>query len=151
MRAPTVARDIAALRIALAPREDLRATIAERAMRPVQFEIAAAPNRDALNPRQVERAIDPPAARPMRRPPIPIGMIVEDDDVGRFGLREKGRGQMMKIARAEKDERRQTIRDAFGELAHRSARCKAPQPRSPRARVEARQSLRGRLPRGVEI
>lgn len=118
MLAPIAAQNCAApmsiLRAAIiGPRMHLElafyfgATISQKLTRPPAFEIAAAPDAHAADMRQFERAINPRAARPARRRDRPIRMIIKGNQRNRLRLAAKPeRGQMMKIARAVKDERR---------------------------------------------
>src|SRR5438477_1208321 len=55
----------------------LRPTIGENIVRPPALEISAAPNRDVLDLRKLERPIDPTAASPFWRTNVPVRMIIE--------------------------------------------------------------------------
>lgn len=73
--------------------------ITKKLLWPPALEISAAPNAYPLNMRKFERAIDPTAATPLRRPHIPIWMIIERDNDHRSRHPPNPEsGQMMKIA-----------------------------------------------------
>lgn len=59
------------------PPAALRAAIGEDIVRPPAFKISATPDRNMFDVRKLERAVDPAAARPLRRRDCPIRMIVE--------------------------------------------------------------------------
>ena len=89
------------------PAGALRAAIRENVVRPPTFEISAAPNRDMLHMRQLERAINPTAARPFRRSDRPVRMIVERNENERLvASSQPKRAQVMEIAGTVKRERR---------------------------------------------
>src|ERR1700736_832922 len=54
--------------------------ISENLTRPPAFKIPAAPHAHLLNLRQLKRPIDPSAAGPLRRPNIPVRMIIKRDN-----------------------------------------------------------------------
>ena len=56
-----------------------RAPISEKPPGEAALKVAATPDADVFDAGIFERAIDPGAARPFRRPDIPIGMIVEGE------------------------------------------------------------------------
>jgi hypothetical protein len=87
-----------------------RATVAENLMWPPAFKIAATPNTRTRHVWKFQRAIDPPTAGPFRWAYIPIGMVIERNEDGRFreGAQPEG-GQIMKIARTIEQKRRGEI------------------------------------------
>jgi len=93
---------------ALVPGEDCEAAggegilIGKEAMGPVEFEIAAAPDGGACDLGELEGAIDPAAATPVRGADIPIRVIIEGDEGDRDGEgAEPEGGEVMEIAGAE--------------------------------------------------
>src|SRR5205809_558923 len=84
------------------------ASIGENIMRPPAFEIPAPPDRDMLHVLELESAIDPTAASPLRRRDRPVRMIVERNENERLDeSAQPKRAQVMIIARAVKRERRE--------------------------------------------
>src|SRR5712691_11248448 len=76
----------------------LAAAIGENVVRPPAFKIPAAPDRDVLNVRELERAIDPAATTPFWRSNIPVGMIIKRNENNRLRDATKPkRAQIMKI------------------------------------------------------
>lgn len=131
----------------------LRAPISQKPAWPPAFEVATTPDVDVLHVRQFQSAIDPAAAGPARRGDCPIRMIIERDDGERLRLAAANpkRAEMMKIARAIKNEGR----DARGEFPvkrfDQSRRSGKTQLRSPTAGVDARQSESVVRPGAVKI
>ena len=64
-------------RVNFEPAFALGATIGENIVRPPALEISAAPNRDVLDVRELERAIDPSTTTPFRRTNVPVRMIIK--------------------------------------------------------------------------
>ena len=86
----------------------LATAICENVVRPPALKISAAPDRDVLNVREIEHAIDPAATTPFWRSNIPVGMIIKRNENNRLRDSTKPkRAQIMKIARAIEDERRE--------------------------------------------
>ena len=87
-----------------------RAAIAENLMWPPAFKIATTPNAHTRHIWKFQRAIDPPTAGPFRGAYIPIRMVIERNEDGRFGegAQPEG-GQIMKIARSIEQKRRGQI------------------------------------------
>ncbi len=83
------------------------APVPENLMWPPAFKVTATPNAHPAHVRNLQRAIHPPAAGPLRRAHIPIWMIIErnKDDCSGNAAHSK-RGQMMKVARAVKQKSR---------------------------------------------
>src|ERR1700693_2726876 len=73
-------------------------SISEQTPWETALKAAAAPNRDLLDQRNLQRAINPRAAGQMRGTNVPVRMIIERHyGKGFFYLTDKNRGQMMKI------------------------------------------------------
>jgi hypothetical protein len=87
-----------------------RATVAENLMWPPAFKIAATPNTRTQHIWKFQGTIDPPTAGPFRWAYIPIRMVIERNEDGRFGegAQPEG-GQIMKIARSIEQKRRGQI------------------------------------------
>src|ERR1700744_4345433 len=81
--------------------------IGENVVGPPTFEVSAAPNRSVLQLLDLERAIDPTTAGPLRRTNVPVRMIIERNQENplRDSTNPK-RAQVMKIARAIEQKRR---------------------------------------------
>src|SRR5713226_8353290 len=122
---------------------------AEEPVRPVELEVSAPPYHRPSQVTQFRCAFHPPPTRPMRWPPVPIRMIVEDDQVEGGGgqVSEKCGGKMMKIARAVQDEWRQIVRHLVNEGVHRLSWGEASQSRSPAKGIPPREAEDMRLPR----
>ena len=114
-----------------------RAAIAENLVRPPAFKIAATPDAHALHMRKFERAINPTSATPFRRPNVPVGMVIEGDEDDGLGKRTQPKGgQIMKVARAIKQEWRRQIRLMFSiELFDQTGRRGETQLRPPTPRI----------------
>ncbi|MEY2542680.1 MAG: hypothetical protein QOE81_141 [Verrucomicrobiota bacterium] len=79
--------------------------VRKNVMRPPALEISAAPDRDVLDLRKFERAIDPSAASPFRRTHIPVRVIIERNQNDWFIQPAKPkRSEIMEIARAVENE-----------------------------------------------
>ena len=82
-----------------------RAPIAEKPPRKVALETAATPDADAFDAGIFQRAIDPRAARPIRRADVPVGMIVEREEGERLvKLPLPDGAQVVEIAGTKKGE-----------------------------------------------
>ena len=82
-----------------------RGTIGEDIVGPPAFEIAATPDCDMPQSRNLERTIDPATAGPSRWANVPIRMIIKRDQNKWFSKPAKPKGaQIMKVARAIKRE-----------------------------------------------
>lgn len=130
----------------------LPAAIGENIVRPPAFEIPAPPNRDMPDVRQFERAIDPPATSPFRRRDRPVRMIIERNKDPRFGpASEPKRAQIMKIARAVENKRREPRFDIAIKLFDDSRGRAETQFGSPLARIQHGQLKRRIPPRVIEV
>jgi len=70
--------------------------------RPPAFKISTAPDRDMLDLWQFHRAVQPPAATPLRRSHIPVRVIIKrDKDEWLLHPSHPKRAQMMEITRTE--------------------------------------------------
>ena len=79
----------------------LRATIAEDSRRPPTLEVSTTPHTYFFHARKLERAIDPAAATPARRPHVPIRVIIKRNEDERSGyLACPQRSEMMEISGA---------------------------------------------------
>jgi len=150
MLAPVLAQDRTVMlsilrRPIIGPRMDfkfaraLRGTIGEDIVGPPAFEIAATPDCDMPQLRNLERTIDPATAGPSRRANVPIRMIIKRDQNKWFSKPAKPkRAQIMKVARAIKRERRETLREFAIKLFDHSSRRAETQSRAPISRVDGR-------------
>jgi len=118
----------------------LSATIGENVVRPPVFKVSQSPDRDVLDMRKLECAVDPTAACPARRRGGPIWMIVERNENERLTNAAKPkRAQVMKIAGTIENERRKLRIERAIKLFHQSRRGAEAELRSPCARVDRRQ------------
>src|SRR5260370_19871856 len=89
----------------------------------------------------------------MRRPHVPIGMVIERNEVEGLcrQLPEKRRSQMMKVSRAVDHEWRKAAEDVANESLHGGTRRKAAQARTPLPRVAAWEAEGGGVERAIEV
>ena len=129
-----------------------RAKVPENISRPPAFEISAAPDAGLLELLNLQGAIDPAAASPLRRPHIPIGMIIEGNEDEWFGQSPNPKSaQMMKVAGTENEKRRQPWIELAKKFLDQARRRREPQARAPLARVDYRQIGRQIGPGIIEI
>src|SRR5580700_10958378 len=130
----------------------LSAAVGENVVGPPAFKISATPYRNVLQLLELQRAIDPAAAGPCRRPNVPVRMIVERNQ-GEW-LRDSAkpeRAQVMEVARAIQEEWRDALRELLVKLFDQPRRRGKPQARTPLARIKYRQVERLISPGVVEI
>jgi len=145
-------RPIVGPRMNFEPAGALRAAIRENVVRPPTFEISAAPNRDVLDMRQLERAIDPTAARPFRRRDRPVRMIIErNKNEGLVASSQPKRAQVMEVARTIECEWRKPCTQFAIKFFNDPFRRAEAKLRTPLASIERRQLRRRISPRVVEI
>src|SRR6202048_3375216 len=129
-----------------------RPAIAENLLRPPAFEISAAPDADFLNARKFERAIHPTATAPFGRAHIPVGMVVEGNKNGWLRqLPNPKRSEMVKIAGAVKEERRQLRLILAIKFFDQTLRRGKAQLRPPITRVPHGQAENALRPRVIQI
>src|SRR5262245_13931002 len=88
----------------------------------------------------------------MRRPQVPIGMVVEGDEKKRvFNAAKQERRQMVKISRAAQHERFELCGDLRIKVFRNFARRSESKPGAPRSRVNTLQSGKIRFPGAIEV
>jgi len=107
------------------PAYALAATVGKNIVRPPALEISAAPNGDVLDVRELKRTIDPAAAAPFRRTNIPVRMIIKRNENDWFIQPTKPkRTEIMEIARAIENERRNLLSEFVVESLDQRWRCR---------------------------
>jgi len=130
-----------------------RTTIAKDPMGPPTFEIAAAPNTREPYIWEFQCAVHPSATRPLRRPHIPIGMIIERNEDDRSGNRTQSeRRQVVKVAGPVEQERSCEIPVSLAKELFDQPRGRGKtQARAPTPRISYRKARRVVRPRVIEI
>jgi hypothetical protein len=129
----------------------LRRTVREKVVRPPAFEISATPNRNVLNYRELQRAIDPSAAGPFRRRNRPVWMIIKGNENARLLEPAQPKcGEIMKVAGAVHDKRREAAGHFVIKTFHHALRGTKTKARTPFGRFNRTQSKQFIWPRAVE-
>ena len=129
-----------------------RFAIAKNLTRPPALKISAPPNCYLSDVRQIQCAIDPAAATPARRANIPVRMIIKRNQRDRFvGSSKPQSGQMMKVARAVKNESAEMRLNFATKLFDCPGRSRETKARPPFRRINPWQIVCDLAPGIVEI
>ena len=129
-----------------------RFAIAKDLTRPPALKISASPNCRLSDVRQFQCTIDPAAATPAWRANIPVRMIIKRNQRDRLGGSSKPKsGQMMKVARAVKNESAEMRLDFAIKLFDGPGRSGETKTRPPFRRINPRQIVCDLAPGIVEI
>ena len=129
-----------------------RFAIAKDLSRPPALKISASPNCRLSDVRQFQCTIDPPTATPARRANVPVRMIIKRNQRDRFLDSSKPQsGQMMKVARAVKNESAEMRLNFAIKLFNCSGRRGETKVRPPSRRINPRQIVCNLAPGIVEI